>query len=59
MVAQYSEYSKKTLLNGKFYIMLNYTAIKKNEKKKGIKLSDLTVYFSETIFFWTLSKSGN
>lgn len=52
MVAQYSEYSKKTLLNGKFYIMLNYTAIKKNEKKKkGIKLSDLTVYFSETIFF--------
>ena len=35
MVAQYSEYSKKkSLLNGNFYIMLNYTAIKKNEKKK-------------------------
>lgn len=58
MVVQYSEYSKKALLNGKFYIMLNYTAIKKNEKK-SIKLSDLTVYFSETIFFWTLSKSEN
>lgn len=42
MVVQYSEYSKKALLNGKFYIMLNYTAIKKNEKK-SIKLSDLTV----------------